>query len=79
MLFANYTHKLEDAGKLGDDALVRGFRTLDPAVIIGLFIGGLVPYLFGAMAIRPSARINAVVNERRQFREIKGIMRHRQA
>jgi K(+)-stimulated pyrophosphate-energized sodium pump len=74
VLFAAYT---QDLGRYFPELDVTNlFRLQDPYVVIGLFLGGLLPYLFGAMGMMAVGRAggSVVVEVRRQFREHPGIM-----
>ncbi|HEY3347161.1 MAG TPA: sodium-translocating pyrophosphatase [Nitrospirota bacterium] len=75
VLFSAYTQELTDK-MVANGFAAPTFDLSNPMVLVGLFIGGLLPYLFGAMSMQAVAKAGGeIVDEvRRQFREIKGIM-----
>lgn len=76
VLFAAYTEEIKHYFSSNEALVNIQFSLTDPYVVIGLFIGGLLPYLFGAMSMTAVGRAagSVVVEVRRQFREIPGIM-----
>jgi K(+)-stimulated pyrophosphate-energized sodium pump len=76
VLFAAYTEEIKHYFHGNAELVDIQFSLTNPFVVIGLFIGGLLPYLFGAMSMTAVGRAagSVVVEVRRQFREIPGIM-----
>jgi len=78
ILFVSYVEELKTAlGKTGDAALNLSFDLQDPFVVVGLLIGGLMPFIFAAFSMEAVGKAGAQVVEevRRQFREKPGIMK----
>jgi K(+)-stimulated pyrophosphate-energized sodium pump len=77
VLFVSYVEELREALLDEGQDVVLNFTLSDPYVVVGLFIGGMMPYLFGALAMEAVGRAGSQVVEevRRQFREKPGIMK----
>ena len=82
VLFAAYTEDIKYFSKLDGSALKNisvSFDLSNPFVVIGLLIGGMLPYLFGSMSMQAVGRAGGavVIEVRRQFKKIPGIMKRK--